>query len=191
MTLAVQTDSNFLIESVFENYKTYEHIFTDRHPTVDKAIGTSTFNGRQQEFEVSQLLEQDLKNKINEAFDKSNMMLEFDSIDVAWLVEYRQGGYQTLHNHLRDGADNYNKQLSETGQGIGSVIVCYDTMRNSTDGADEEGCFYGLMDNSYISRSSTAGTIWIMDCQFWHGVYPVPRTRRVLVFDFFYKKTDS
>ena len=170
-------DAWFIYNETFENFKTYEHIFTDFNRNQNKGNLTTTVHGNQKDINLEEypLLIKDITNKVNECFRTNELPFSVNRIDNGWWISYNKYGFQALHRHQRS--------FSKEDQYICTALIGYDTV--TTD--DDWGQFYGIANDQYFQFGNKPGNLIIFDSKVWHGVYPVQqKQRRIMAFDIFY-----
>lgn len=155
----------------FENYEEYERLFppwpTERFDTWDTGVnvhgGKVTFLDKN--LPIIQKLDKELTEICNDYFLKNSIKIKFVDLYKLWVIQYEAGAYHDPHIHNK----NY------------TVIVSFDNI-------DIETFFVNLPSGHEIQFKDVAGELRILESgNLWHGVYPVPVRRRVLVLEYVYE----
>ena len=168
----------------FENFRTYETVYTDRNINPNKGNLTTTRNGIQKSITLDDypLLVTDITRKVNDCFVTNDMPFTVNNVADGWWINYHRGGYQSMHRHLRCTHDEYREQLAEQKLGICTALTIFDRVMEDND----DGQLYGLCGEEYYQFGANPGSLWIFDSTVWHGVYPTKVARRTMAFDIFY-----
>ena len=154
----------------FKNYKKYECLFpewpTERLDSWDN--GVNLHGGNIEFFDNSMPIIQQLGNELKEVcnnyFTENSIPLKFLELYEAWMIQYEVGSYHEPHIH----GTKY------------TVIVSFDNI-------DSETLFIVLPSGQELQFKDVAGELKIFQSgELWHGVYPVPDRRRVLVLEYVY-----
>lgn len=169
----------------FENFRTYESVYTDRNINPNYGNLTTTRNGIQKHITLDDypLLVNDITKKVTECFTLNEMPFSVISIDSGWWINYHRNGYQSVHRHIRNLPEEYIEQFGEENIGICTALTIFDRVMEDSD----DGQLYGLCGEDYYQFGAHPGDLWIFDSTVWHGVYPTKVTRRTMAFDLFYK----
>ncbi len=94
----------------------------------------------------------------------------------AWAIEYKDGGYQAVHNHTQQPS-------------LISMIIFFDAITDEQKVQPTDGCTYTLMPHSdgnqiCLHFNPYPGKVIIMDGNVFHGTYPCKAPRRCFVVNF-------
>ena len=163
------TDTNqFIIETEHPDWKEYLRVFTD-------AFQRSEYPDR-----VQYSIDPNFKLDITGWIDKKLKQHLNYSINIkpyeAWAIEYKDGGYQAIHNHTQQS-------------NLISMIMFFDTITEEQRRQPTDGCTYTLMPqtdgNQMCSHFNPyPGKVIIFDGKVYHGTYPCKAPRRCFVVNF-------
>jgi hypothetical protein len=189
--------NQFLLDSY---YKDYEDIkpFMNRDPEKDYSRETSSFNA----WQFPMWRDPQLSTRINhrpyderEIIDPATFFPVIEKITkwtrkrlyenciyydiepaISWMVDYREGGWQSVHSHGK--------------KSITQVIYTEAVTEDSSDGKGFlHGAFYAFMTDGnppcYKALLPESGKCIIAKGDVFHGVYPVRKTpRKCLIIDY-------
>lgn len=187
-----EIDENFVMDSYYPNFRLFLPFLENCHGK-DYSWETTAFDAEQlpmwQTKELGRLphktFADDFKDRgfvvlLNELKEITERELQANGIDVqiqpqtSWYVNYKKGGWQSLHGH---GRDTINQCLY------------FDENPSMAEGKDRKeqvyGSFYCLVGKEMRTIPPMPGRLVTMKGSTLHGVYPVLHTpRRCLVIDY-------
>lgn len=181
-------NNRWIIETKFPYTDNFEHLLYEGGEDISYRTLTNFGSQRDLDLEKNKELIDILQSQINEEFKEQKMPCRVLEATRLWNIIYRQNGYQCIHSHTDEGFYD----IMETKKGVLSVVISFDTIPH--DQTNYMGCLYALLPEPdgtihYKIIPSLRGKMTIFDGAVWHGVYPTPQERRVLVCDMNYELT--
>jgi len=159
--------NQWTIDADCDFYTDFEPLFLDKGP--DLSDVKTTYLGYQFDVIGSKLI--DWKKLKDWTLEKIRCKgIEDVEILKAWCIDYKDGGYQTLHRHGIRGL---------------SVVISLDDQPSE----NKAGALYTVKNDDYIDYKPRKGRAVIITGGIWHGVYPAVSPRRTFVVDYKIKGT--
>ncbi len=189
--------NQFILDTYYQDYESLKP-FMIKGTDKDYSLETSAFNSFQFPMWQDPILSERINHRTYEAADLDNSPEWSDTIfkiakwtkkklyenciyyniepAVSWMMDYKEGGWQSVHSHGR--------------KSITQVIYTEAVTEDNSDGKGSlHGAFYAFMTDGnppcYKALLPTPGKCIIAKGDVFHGVYPVRATpRKCLVIDY-------
>lgn len=164
----ITNTNQFILETEHPNWREYLRVFTDAFQKSEYPDRVQYSIDPNSQLDITDWVNQKLKQHLN--YSVSIKPHE------AWAIEYKDGGYQTVHNHTQQ-------------PNLISVIIFFDEIKDEQKVQQTDGCIYTLTPHNdgnqiCLHFNPYPGKVIIMDGKVFHGTYPCRAPRRCFVVNF-------
>ena len=163
----ITNTNQFVLETEHDDWEKYLNVFAE-------AFQRTEFPDRVQyslypsQLDITSWVDKKLKQHLNYGINITP--------HEAWAIEYKDGGYQAVHNHTQQ-------------PNLISIIMFFDTIKDEQKVQPTDGCTYTLMPHTEGNQvclhfNPYPGKVVIMDGKVFHGTYPCKAPRRCFVVNF-------